>query len=293
MKETTLTCKEVLSLAEEELKNAGIAGYRSDARLIAGHFTGWDFSQLIGNLSSALSTDTVRRINEAVERRKTRIPLQYILGVQSFMGLDFFCGEGVLIPRFDTETLVEAVLEKDKTEKFSTAIELCTGTGCISASLAHYGSFSRIYASDISEDALVLAEKNIGNLGLGQRITLLRGSLWEPFNGIKADAVIANPPYITTDEIEKLDMEVLHEPRLALDGGPDGLLFYRQIIKGAKEHLNDGGFIFFETGFDQKEAVSKLLKEAGFTDIETKNDLGGNHRVVLGRNCASGGSPRA
>ena len=292
MKETTLTCKEVLSRVEMELKNAGIDGCKSDARLMVCHYTGWNYSQLILNLSSALSTDVAEKINEAVERRKTRVPLQYILGVQSFMGLDIFCEEGVLIPRFDTETLVEAVLEKCKSENFSTAIELCAGTGCISASLAHYGNFSHIYASDISGKALALAKKNIEYLGLDQKITLIQGSLWEPFTNIKADAVIANPPYIPTDEIEKLDKEVQNEPRLALDGGPDGLFFYREIIKDAQDHMNDGGYIFFETGFDQKEAVTKLLEEAGFTDIETKNDLGGNHRVVMGRQKLRGSAPK-
>ena len=284
MKETTLICKEVLSRAEESLKNAGIDGYKTDARLILCQYTGWDFSRLILNLSSVLSTDVVSKIEEAVSLRKTRMPLQYILGSQSFMGLDFFCGEGVLIPRFDTEILVESVLEKDSVHRFSTAIELCTGTGCVAASLAHYGQFSRIYASDISEKAISLATKNIENLGLSHKVTLLKGSLWEPFSRIKADIIATNPPYIPHPEIENLSDEVrLFEPRLALDGGEDGLLFYREILKEAKDHINTGGFIFFETGFDQREDVSKLLEEAGFTDIETKNDLGGNHRVVLGR----------
>ena len=283
MKEKTLTCKEVLSQAEKELKNAGIADYKSDAELILCHLTGWNYSQLILNLSSDLSTETVQKINETVELRKTRIPLQYILGTQCFCGLDFFCEEGVLIPRFDTETLVETVLEIDKTQNFATAIELCTGTGCISASLARYGSFSRIYASDISEKALKLAGKNIESLGLSRKITLLQGSVWEPFKDIKADIIVSNPPYIPSGEIRKLDEEVRHEPRLALDGGADGLDFYREILRDAKSHLNNGGYIFFETGFDQKEAVTELLKEAGFTGIETRKDLGGNHRVVLGR----------
>lgn len=284
MKEKTLSCKEILLLSEKKLSASGISEPKSDSRLIVMEYTGFSFTDLILNESTALSTETVDKIFSAVDKRCKKYPLQYILGRQSFMGLDFLCSENVLIPRFDTEILVEAILEKMSVHSFSTAIELCTGSGCIAASLAYYADFKKIYASDISPNAINLSKENFSRLGVSEKIELLSGNLWEPFGNIKADIIVSNPPYIPSSDIDFLMDEVrLFEPSLALDGGLDGLSFYKAIINEASFHLNEGGFIFLETGFDQKIPVSNLLLQNNFTDIETKNDLGGNHRVVIGR----------
>lgn len=219
---------------------------------------------------------------ERLKKRCERMPLAYVLGNTEFMGLPFLTEPGVLIPRQDTETLVEWVLEAERNPGF-TVLDMCTGTGCIGLSLARLGDFS-VTLSDLSEQALTVAEKNRAALGLEQRTAVYQGDL---FQGLpqrdKYDIIVSNPPYIETEVIGGLQEEVRdYEPRMALDGRADGLYFYRRLAKEAPERLRDGGRIYLEIGYDQGVSVPGLLREAGFCQIQVRKDLTGNDRVVRG-----------
>ena len=226
---------------------------------------------------------------ECIKRRAERIPLQHITGVQEFMGLPFLVNEHVLIPRQDTEVLVEqalCLLEKEKKHKEIVRIlDLCTGSGCILLSMLHYVRRKRkidIYGvgSDISKEALAVAVENAKKLGIEAKF--VQGDLFENVEG-SFDMILSNPPYIRTSEIERLQEEVrFHDPIKALDGKEDGLYFYRIIVKESRQYLKRGGWLIFEIGSDQAEAVKTLLQEAGYENIEVKKDLAGLDRVVYG-----------
>lgn len=229
---------------------------------------------------------------EMVRRRSLRCPLQQILGTQEFMGMEFCINEHVLIPRQDTEALVELVLEEQKdTEK--SVLDLCTGTGCIAISLCVKGGYRNVTATDISPEALEVAGRNAKRLlQKDTRICLLQGDLWDALNSPAAgsvpkryDIITSNPPYIPTAVIGTLEPEVRdHEPILALDGTEDGLHFYRRIIAEAKHYLHEDGMLYLEIGYDQGPAVRRLLEDTGYREIRVCKDLTGNDRVVCARN---------
>lgn len=215
-----------------------------------------------------------------VQRRaKEKIPMQYLLGTQDFMGLTFKVSQDVLIPRLDTEVLVETVLEKTKGAK--TLLDLCTGSGCIAISLAYYGSFEQCIGVDISKAAQKIAKENGKNLA--PMVKFIDSDLFSKVEGT-FDVIVSNPPYIKTAECAKLMDEVKnYEPMLALDGKEDGLYFYRRIIESAPDYLNEGGWLFFEIGYDQGKSVPKLMEERGFSGVTVKKDLAGLDRVVFGK----------
>lgn len=265
----------------------------------------------------AKTQENIQSYRGMIAKRASRIPLQQILGSQEFMGLEFFVNEHVLIPRQDTETLVELVLQEQQgTEK--KLLDLCTGSGCIAISLAVKGGYESITATDLSEEALKVAERNaraqgfavVSHMGLwdaapqnldrtehseqnGQPVAGLRcpfifhqGDLFAALPRTEArtfDIITSNPPYIPTAVIATLEPEVReHEPMMALDGTEDGLKFYRQIAKEAGIWLKPGGAIYLEIGYDQGEAVSGLLRDAGFDKVTVVKDLPGKDRVVCG-----------
>ena len=225
----------------------------------------------------------IQNYRAMTEKRASRVPLQQILGSQEFMGLDFFVNEHVLIPRQDTETLVELVLaEQQGAEK--KLLDVCTGSGCIAVSLAVKGGYKSVTATDLSEEALKVAEKNAE--AHHAAIAFCQGDL---FGALPQDAagtfdiITSNPPYIPTAVIATLEPEVReHEPMMALDGTEDGLLYYRRIAAEAGSWLRPGGTIYLEIGYDQGEAVSGLLRDAGFTGVRVVKDLPGKDRVVCG-----------
>lgn len=223
-----------------------------------------------------------------IAKREKRIPLEYILGYTEFMGLTFSVREGVLIPRQDTEILVEMAVEVSPQKK---VLDLCTGSGCIGLSIAMCGNPKSVTLSDISENAIETARQNERNLdqngwqGRGGKpeITYTLGNLWEPIEG-KFDLIVSNPPYIETEELSGLMPEVIeHEPLLALDGGKSGLVFYEKILEKAPFYLEEAGILMVEIGYNQGEQVMQLFEKNGFTDIEIKKDLAGLDRVVRGR----------
>ncbi len=225
-----------------------------------------------------------RLYHKMIEKRRKRFPLQQILGCTEFMGLNFFVNKHVLIPRQDTETLVELVLEEQKAVEKS-VLDVCTGSGCIAISLAVKGGYRSVTATDISEEALMVARKNAAFLECEERMAFYQGDLFGALpEGIpKFDIITSNPPYIPTAVIRTLEPEVReHEPMLALDGTEDGLHYYRRIAAEAGRYLNSGGSIYLEIGHDQGEAVSGILNSAGFSDVHVCKDLPGKDRVVCG-----------
>lgn len=223
----------------------------------------------------------VGRYREMIGKRANHIPLQHILGSQEFMGLTFHVNEHVLIPRQDTETLVELVLT-EQTDREKKILDLCTGSGCIVISLAVKGGYHALMGTDISPEALRVAKENARTLVTDERIVFKQGDLFSALKGeARFDIITANPPYIPTDVIATLTEEVReHEPVLALDGMEDGLMCYRRIAAEAGAYLNPGGRIYLEIGYDQGKAVSNLMREAGFSQVRVIKDLPGKDRVV-------------
>jgi len=212
-----------------------------------------------------------------MEQRKNNIPLQYILGRWEFMGLPINCRPGVLIPRFDTEVLAEEAIKFLKKQNKPRVLDLCTGSGCIAISLASFCQEAEVNAVDISPIALDLAKENaqLNNL----KINFLLSDLFENVDG-KFDCITVNPPYIPSGEIINLQEEVQQEPTLALDGGVDGLDFYRAIISTCSEYMNANAAIFLEIGYNQAQDVTDMLQKCGFKNIKIIKDLENRHRVV-------------
>jgi release factor glutamine methyltransferase len=263
------------------LKEAGVPEYELDARLLLEYRCGTDINTLLLEGESEVDAQKESEVRELVARRSQRIPLAYIVGTQAFMGLNFKVTDKVLIPNQDTETLVEEALrEIHDGMRF---MDLCTGSGCIALSILNYTNSTTCVATDISKDALYVAESNADIFCMNDRIEFCETDLFPGREPEKFDMIISNPPYIPTDVIETLAPEVrLGEPRLALDGDADGLTFYRRIIAEAPKWLYESGWLMMEIGYDQGESVPALMKEGGFREIEVIQDLGGNPRVVRG-----------
>lgn len=212
-----------------------------------------------------------------IDKRRERIPLQYITGRQEFMGIDFLVNENVLIPRQDTEVLVESVLPFVKGKR---VLDICTGSGCIAVSLSLLGNPAKVTASDKSEAALSLARKNAERAGA--LVTFIKSDLFDNIEG-NFDIIISNPPYISENEMKELEPEVKeHEPSMALWGGMDGLYFYRRIISASPSYLKCGGRLFFEIGYSQAHSVKRLMEQQGFSDINIVKDYAGLDRVAGG-----------
>lgn len=305
-----MTLFRLLTEGSRALEQAGVPDAGLDARqllLAAFHI---DMTRFLLNRMQELPEDDFHRsaavlYREMIAKRRRRMPLQQILGSQEFMGLEFFVNKHVLIPRQDTETLAELVLQEqcggiraaagtDRTGK--TLLDVCTGSGCIAVSLAVLGDFDRVTATDLSEDALKVARRNAEALlpedsegcggGRAVQMEFYQGDLFEalPRDGRRYDVITSNPPYIPTAVIAGLEPEVReHEPMLALDGSRDGLAYYRRIAAEAGAYLAEGGSIYLEIGYDQGAAVRDLMETAGFRDVRVCRDLAGNDRVVCAR----------
>ncbi|MBR5157677.1 MAG: peptide chain release factor N(5)-glutamine methyltransferase [Clostridia bacterium] len=225
---------------------------------------------------------TVFDFRNLIERRKSGEPVAYITGTREFMGLPFKVKKGILIPRPDTETLVEAVLNENLPQN-AKILDLCTGSGAIAVSLAYYMKQSSVCAVDISDICIKTATENAEINGVLNRVEFKQADvLYDELNFEKADALVSNPPYIESAELDDLMKDVKDfEPSLALDGGSDGLVFYRKIVSLLPKLLNDGGLVAFEVGHNQADSVCDILKEQGCTDVKTVCDLAGIKRVVM------------
>ena len=284
-----MTLYDLLTEGSAALLQAGDTDGENDAKLLLFEVFHLDLVHFLMDRlrplseSDAETQEKMQTYRGMIAKRASRIPLQQILGSQEFMGLEFYVNEHVLIPRQDTETLVELVLqEQQSTEK--KLLDLCTGSGCIAISLAVKGGYESVTATDLSEEALKVAERNAK--AHQKEIIFRQGDLFTALPQSEAgtfDIITSNPPYIPTAVIATLEPEVReHEPMMALDGTEDGLKFYRQIAKKAGTWLKPGGVIYLEIGYDQGEAVSGLLREAGFDKVRVVKDLPGKDRVVCG-----------
>ncbi|MDF2941194.1 MAG: hypothetical protein K0S01_52 [Herbinix sp.] len=269
------TYKELLQTARGILKQHEIADADVDAWYLLAHVFALKRTDLVLHGDELVSEDGRTRYMDLVMRRAEHIPLQHITGTQEFMGLEFEVSEDVLIPRQDTEILVEEVLQVCEGK---TVLDMCTGSGCIIISLMKLGKLQKAVGVDLSNKALKIATKNAHKHKVD--IEYLQSDLFERVEGCY-DIIVSNPPYIPTEEIDGLMPEVKeHEPVMALDGSPDGLLFYRQIVVGASAYLRRGGYLFFEIGHNQGEEVRQIMQNNGFTDAIIKKDLSGLDRVV-------------
>ena len=264
----------------EKLERAGIAEAKLDARLLLEYVCGTDHSTLLAHPDMEVSEADTEKYLGFIDRRAQREPVAYIIGSWSFMGLDFVVNNNVLIPEQDTEILVEEAMRY--LEDGMRFMDLCTGSGCIALSLLNYTNGTSAVCTDISEDALKVARENADKLGLSDRASFVKTDLFPEGDMGKFDIIVSNPPYIASKVIEELAPEVRdYEPRLALDGDEDGLVFYRRIVDRASEFLNSSGYLLMEIGYDQKDALVSMLEEKGrFHDIQVIKDLGGNDRVV-------------
>ncbi len=279
-----MTLKELRRTAHTKLKeNPGIDSPETDADLIIMHVLDLDKTALLTkdlNIPDALAVE----VNSYINRRLSGMPVQYIIGKCEFMSLEFAVSKDVLIPRADTETLVEAVIAKYKLNSVQPKIlDIGCGCGCIGISLAKHLHGCTVTELDISDPALRLAKRNAETHQVSKQIDFIHGDIISglPDIGYVPNCIVSNPPYIRTNDLLELQPEVIeHEPILALDGGEDGLDFYRAILKNA--HPVKGGITAFEVGYDQSDDVANLMHKHGYRDIEIHKDLSGIERVVLG-----------
>ena len=278
-----MTFRELLKEGEDLLRSAGIENAAYDSKRLfqeAFGVSGAHMLMILGNETGADSAASVQEYRSMLERRASRIPLQYITGSTCFMGFDFRVSKDVLIPRQDTEILVETILENEREAEVS-VLDMCTGSGCIAVSLRLLGGYRSVTAADKFRETLDIAASNAASLGAD--IDFVKSDLFDSIEG-DFDVIVSNPPYIRKEVINGLEPEVrAHEPLAALDGGMDGLDFYRRITaEAAGGRLKPGGRLYYEIGYDQGHDVSKLLEENGFTGIRVVKDLAGLDRVVCG-----------
>lgn len=280
--------KDVLKNGIESLNQNKIEDASLKARMLLSNILDKSKEYLIIHDEEEINDKINNLYMQKIERLRNYEPIQYIINNQEFMGFDFYVDNNVLIPQPDTENLVEEVLtiinslKKEFKEKNMYVLDLCTGSGAIAISLSKILDSNRIlvYGSDISDKALKIAEENA--MQNCSKVVFLKSDIFKNINeSYKFDIIVSNPPYIETKTIEGLSEEVRKEPHIALDGGEDGLYFYKQIINNAKKYLNPNGYLAFEIGYNQKKLVEDLLEKNGYKNIYSKKDLSGNDRVII------------
>lgn len=284
-----MSYKEVYDWGTEELRQARIADAELDARLLLEYVCGTDRNTLLAHGEREVTAQEKKSYVNLISERRKHIPLQYLTGVQDFMGLEFSVDTNVLIPRQDTEILVEEVMRH--LHDGMRILDMCTGSGCILLSLLYYSNDCTGLGVDISENALQTARRNAEKISAKKaeeekkelHADFMQSDLFEKMNPELFDIIVSNPPYIRQDVIETLMPEVRdYEPLLALDGREDGLYFYRAILQQTGNYLTRGGMLFFEIGYDQGQAVKELMKAAGYAEVEVIQDFAGLDRVVWG-----------
>jgi release factor glutamine methyltransferase len=276
-----VSSRDWLQDAARRLGAAGIEDASAEARFLFTGVLGLSRSQVVANPDRKLDEASLAAVNTALARRVSRVPLSQILGATPFWTLELLVTPDVLSPRADTETIVEAALNNVDTARPLRILDIATGSGAIALALLTEMRSAHAVATDISRAALDVAAINAGRTGLSERIELVCTSWADGIAG-RFDLVVSNPPYIASSIIETLEPEVRdHEPRLALDGGPDGLAPYRHLFNEARRLLAPGGTGVFEIGYDQREAVLRLAREAGARDADCVKDLGGRSRAIV------------
>lgn len=274
--------KEALAKGTIMLKGENLDSPKMKARILLQDTLNKPRQYLIVHDTDSITLEQERKYFTNIEKVKNGTPIEHITHIKEFMKMNFFVNENVLIPRQDTEILVEEVIKIAKRINAKKILDLCTGSGAIAVSLAKYIENSEIIASDISPEALRVAKKNAINNNVQNQITFVESDLFENIVKDKYDMIVSNPPYIKKEVIKKLDIEVQKEPIIALDGGYDGLNFYRKITNQAYEYLKYGGYLCLEIGYDQKEEVMELIKnEEKYCNTYSKKDLYDNDRIVI------------
>lgn len=275
----------LITEGRRRLKTKNIESYILDSELLLCKIIGKDRIYVLTHKEEEVSKEAVEMFREWLTLRENHMPVKYITGECEFMGLKFQVKPGVLIPRPETEVLVERVLSTLMEGRYKTVCDVCCGSGAIGLSLAHYSKNVKVWCSDIDKTALYMTDKNRNALGLSNNVEIVEGDLlnWALVEGVSFDVIVSNPPYIKEEVIPTLMEEVrVYEPHIALSGGDSGLDFYRIIVKQAKELLNPGGLLAFEIGYDQKAEVHNLMELDGFQNFEFLKDLSGKDRVILG-----------
>lgn len=285
--EACMTYRELYEEGRRILEQAGLPDAALDARFLLEEVCGTNLQTLLVFPEKKVTEEEVNQYRAFIQRRKDREPTAMILGEWDFMGLTFRLNKSTLIPEQDTEVLVETALEELKRRGLGEAplriLDLCTGSGCILLSLLHELRNAGGLGTDLSEEALEAARENAVRLGLQERAAFRQGDLWEPVGDERFDLIVSNPPYVPTEVIPTLEPEVrCGEPYAALDGGEDGLVFYRRIMREAAGHLKPSGIIIVESGFDEAPQIAARMQDQKLRGIRTVKDYGGLDRVVLG-----------
>lgn len=272
---------ELINYGRSRLSDSGVPDSDIDADILWQYASGMNRTQMLLSRNEEVTDRKAACYTELIDRRCSREPLQYITGTQEFMGYEFDTAVGVLIPRQDTETLVDTAL---KLYRGCRVLDMCCGTGCIGISYGLLCGNCDVTLADISDSAVELTKRNVAKLcGDSRRFEVIKTNMFDNIHG-EYDIILSNPPYIRSDVIDTLMPEVRdYEPRLALDGYSDGLYFYRIIIDKAREHIKDEGYVIFEIGNDQAEDVQLLFVDSGYDDIHVVKDLRRMDRVVYGR----------
>ncbi len=279
-----MTIMEAIKKGMIELKNSNIESPKLKSRLLMQFTLNKPRQYVIVNDMEELNENQRKKYFDAILKMKKGIPLEHITHQKEFMKLNFFVDENVLIPRQDTEILVEEVIKIAQKTNAKKILDLCAGSGAIAVSLAKYLPETEITAIDISNEALKIAKKNAISNQVENQITFISSDLFTNLNDEKFDIIVSNPPYIKRNVIDTLDEEVKKEPYIALDGGEDGLYFYKKIIKESYQYLKYGGYLCLEIGFDQKIDVIELIEnEEKFENTYSKKDLYDNDRIVVTR----------
>lgn len=267
---------------KRQLMNAGIEDYVFEAKQIIKHITGYNNSQILMHYNEHLTEFQQNNLTVIIKQRLVRYPLQYILGKWDFYGRSFFVGPGVLIPRPDTETVIEQCLKSLADKKEPKILDLCSGTGCIGITLAKEISDSKVTCLEKYTEAIEYIIKNIAE-NEAFNASPLQGDIFEgTASDVKYDLIVSNPPYVSAEEMRGLQPELSFEPETALLGGEDGLDFYKAITDNYKSSLCEGGTLIFEIGAAQAQAVSEIMREAGFSAVTVIKDPAENDRVVFG-----------
>lgn len=283
--------QEILKKAREILEKHNIPTPQLDAEVLLCYILQKERIFLHMYPEKEISQEICQKFWDIVEKRKKRMPIQYIINTQQFMGLDFYVNEDVLIPRGDTEVLINEVIEiynREKENKEVKILDIGTGSGAITISLAKYINMSNLYSIDISNKALEVAKRNATTNEVENKIQFFLGSMFEPLAGKDLersfDFIVSNPPYIPTNEVVGLEDQVKKfEPKLALDGGEDGLDFYRHIVESAPRFLKEGAWLMFEIGYNQAADLKDIMEKRGFREVLVIKDLSGLDRVVRGK----------
>ncbi len=280
------TTRQVITWAADDFRTRGIDSPRLEAELLLCHVLRVDRIRLVVEPERPLTPEELSAYRSLILRRREREPIAYLLGRKEFYGYPFLVDSRVLVPRPETEVLVEVVLERTQgAASYGRLLDLCTGSGCIALAFSKQRPTWAITATDLSPDALAVATENALRLGCASTLELLSGDLYAPLaSDQRFDVIVSNPPYIARPEIPTLMQDVRdYEPHSALDGGPDGLELLRRIVKQAPSRLNDGGLLALEVGHDQAQRVASGLGKSGFNSVEVRRDFSGIERIVSAR----------